>query len=198
MAFRSLTALPANAVRLAAGHNVLLSPALQSEGTCLEVIEGVARVYCPCEETEGMTIAFLQPGDQMRTDRLCSDGVCVEALTPLLFCSGAQASSSEEGFDSINEWTLQLLRLRHIGRAEDRLQGLLGLLVTRLGKRSGRWCVLPFRLSHERIGELIGVTRVTTTKLISRLRSERLVVVPDYESVLCVEPDFIASTPFAA
>lgn len=198
MALRSLTALPPNAVRLAVGHSVLLNPALQSEGTCLEVIQGMARVFCPCEETEGMTIAFLQPGDQLRTDRLCSEGVCVEALTPLVFCSGAQPHLAGEGFDPVNEWTLQLLRVRHIGRAEDRLQALLGLLVTRLGKRSGRWCVLPFRLSHERIAELIGVTRVTTTKLISRLRADRHVVVPESEPVLCFEPDFIASTPLAA
>ena len=37
------------------------------------------------------------------------------------------------GFDSVNEWTLQLLRIRHLGSAELRLHALLALLVNRLG-----------------------------------------------------------------
>ena len=32
-----------------------------------------------------MTLAFLQSGDRLRTDRMCSDGACVEALTALKF-----------------------------------------------------------------------------------------------------------------
>ena len=71
------------------GQSILIDPSARTEETCIEVLEGVARVYCPCEETEGMTLAFLQAGDQLRTDRLCSEGVCVEALTPLSFVSDA-------------------------------------------------------------------------------------------------------------
>ena len=99
------------------GQTVLLDPALRPAGSCIEVLEGMARVFCPCEETEGMTLAFLQPGDQLRTDRLCSEGVCVEALTPVVFSTDAEASSLV-GFDPVNEWTLQLLRIRHLGSAE--------------------------------------------------------------------------------
>jgi CRP-like cAMP-binding protein len=132
----------------------------------MEVIDGIARVFCPCEETEGMTIAFLQAGESLRTDRLCSEGVCVEAITPLLFRSLSNGQAGQ-GVDPVNEWTLQLLRIRHLGSAEQRLHALLGLLVNRMGKRCGDWCVLPFRLKHERIAELIGTTRVTATKLLS-------------------------------
>ena len=53
-------------------QTVLIDPAGRDQATVLEVIEGVCRVYCPCEETEGMTLAFLQSGDRLRTDRLCS------------------------------------------------------------------------------------------------------------------------------
>jgi hypothetical protein len=85
---------PGIPIQLQTGQSVLLDPGLRPTGACLEVLEGIARVYCPCEETEGMTIAFLQAGDQLRTDRLCSEGVCVEALTPLSFC---RHGLSEEG-----------------------------------------------------------------------------------------------------
>jgi CRP-like cAMP-binding protein len=197
MSFRFLPDAPLAAVRMPAGQTVLIDPALRPDGTCLEVIDGMARVYCPCEETEGMTLAFLQPGDQLRTDRLCSEGVCVEALTPLCFRSDAEPRQGH-GFDPVNEWTLQLLRIRHLGSAEQRLHALLGLLVRRLGRRCGVWCVLPFRLTHDRIGELIGTTRVTTTRLISRIRRDALLEVPSGEPGLRVAPDLVENAPLAA
>ena len=187
---------PIAKVQLSVGQTVLIDPSARSEGSCLEVIEGIARVYCPCEETEGMTLAFLQSGDQLRTDRLCSEGICVEALTPLCFNSDAE-TCRENGFDAVNEWTLQLLRIRHLGNAEQRLQALFALLVNRLGKRCGNWCQLPFRLTHERIGELIGSTRVTSTRLISRLRSADLLIAPSGESTLSLSPEFVEASPLS-
>ncbi len=183
-------------VQLAPGQSVLLDPSFRPSGACLEVLSGVARVYCPCEETEGMTIAFLQAGDQLRTDRLCSEGVCVEALTPLSFCRHAIAPEGA-GLDPVNEWTLQLLRIRHLGNAEKRLHALLALLVRRLGRRCGAWCDLPFRLTHERIAELIGTTRVTTTRLLSRIRNADLLLVPAGEPGLRLAPSLVEGAPLA-
>tara|TARA_Y100001968_G_scaffold333336_1_gene395564 strand:+ start:328 stop:921 length:594 start_codon:yes stop_codon:yes gene_type:complete len=197
MSFRSYTEAPQSAIRMATGQSVLIDPSSRTGDTCLEVLDGIARVYCPCEETEGMTLAFLQSGDQLRTDRLCSEGVCVEALTPLCFRSDAE-SSNNTGFDPVNEWTLQLLRIRHLGNAELRLQALFALLVNRLGRRCGDWCQLPFRLTHERIGELIGSTRVTSTRLISRLRSSEQLKAPSGEPTLSLSPEFIESSPLTA
>jgi hypothetical protein len=197
MGFRFLPDDPVAAVRVPVGQSVLIDSKLHASCRSIEVLEGVARVYCPCEETEGMTIAFLQPGDHLRTDRLCSEGVCVEALTPLCFRSQG-ASTDLQGFDAVNEWTLQLLRIRHLGSAEQRLHALLALLVNRLGRRCGEWCDLPFRLTHERIGELIGTTRVTTTRLISRFRSAQLLQVPSGASGLRLAPALVETAPLAA
>jgi CRP-like cAMP-binding protein len=197
MGFRFLPDAPASAVRMPAGQALLLDPALRPGGSCIEVLEGVARVYCPCEEIEGMTLAFLQAGDRLRTDRLCSEGVCVEALTPLCFRSDGVAPDGD-GFDPVNEWTLQLLRIRHLGSAEQRLHALLSLLVRRLGRRCGPWCDLPFHLTHERLGELIGATRVTTTRLISRIRQAQLMESPAGGGGLRLAPALVESAPLAA
>ncbi len=197
MGFRFLPDDPVAAVRVPTGQSVLIDSNLHAACSSIEVLEGVARVYCPCEETEGMTIAFLQSGDHLRTDRLCSEGVCVEALTPLCFRSHG-AAAELQGFDAVNEWTLQLLRIRHLGSAEQRLHALLALLVNRLGRRCGEWCDLPFRLTHERIGELIGTTRVTTTRLISRFRSAQLLEVPSGAAGLRLAPALIDTAPLAA
>jgi len=179
-----------------AGQAVLLDPRLRPSGTCVQVLEGMARVYCPCEDTEGMTIAFLQAGDQLRTDRLCSEGVCIEALTPLAFRTCPAAAGG--GADAVNEWTLQLLRIRHLGNAEQRLHALLALLVHRMGRRCGDWCHLPFRLTHERIGELIGTTRVTTTRLITRIRKAGLLESPSSEPGLRLAPALMENISLAA
>jgi hypothetical protein len=51
MTFRFLPADSLAAVRMPVGQTVLLNPALLPSGSCIEVLDGVARVYCPCEET---------------------------------------------------------------------------------------------------------------------------------------------------
>ena len=194
MSFRFLPDDPVASIKLRPGQTVMVDPSARRGGSCLEVLEGVARVYCPCEETEGMTLAFLQDGDQVRTDRLCSEGICVEALTPLSFRSDAEPQEGI-GFDSVNEWTLQLLRIRHLGSAELRLHALLALLVNRLGRRCGQWCDLPFRITHDRIGELIGSTRVTSTRLISKLRNSDQLDTPTGDNNLRLSAALIESAP---
>lgn len=181
-------------IQLAEGRTMFLDPAGQVYGTLLQVHQGVARVFCACPETDGMSLAFLQDGDNLRFDRLCSDGVCLEALTPVGF--RRLDESQVEAVDAVNEWTLQLLRIRHLVSAEQRLQALLSLLVHRIGRRTSAGCQLPFRLTHERIGELIGATRVTTSRIASRLRERGVVVQhggPRAGLTLC--PDWIEACP---
>ena len=72
---------------------------------------------------------------------------------------------------------------------------MFSILVNRLGRRCGKWCELPFRLTHERIGELIGSTRVTSTRLISKLRNSDLLVAPLGTQTVSVAPCFIESSP---
>ena len=175
-------------------QTVLLDPAGRDQATVLEVLEGVCRVYCPCEETEGMTLAFLQSGDRLRTDRMCSDGACVEALTALKFRRDS-VSTNEFGIDAVNEWTLQLLRVRHLGQAEQRLHALLALLVNRLGLRCSDAYQLPFRLTHDRFGELIGATRVTTTRLLSKWRQADMIAMSSGDVTMRIAPDLINSSP---
>ena len=73
-AYRFLPDAPVALMTMPRHQTVLIDPASAGQGSILEVHEGFCRVYCPCEETEGMTLAFLQAGDRLRTDRLCSEG----------------------------------------------------------------------------------------------------------------------------
>lgn len=195
-AYRFLPDDPVAPMAMPRLQTVLLDPAGRGQATVLEVMEGICRVYCPCEETEGMTLAFLQSGDRLRTDRLCSDGACVEALTALKFRRNA-VGSDELGMDAVNEWTLQLLRVRHLGQAEQRLHALLALLVNRLGLRCSDAFQLPFRLTHDRFGELIGATRVTTTRLLSKWRQAELLEMSGADLTMRFSPELIESSPLS-
>ena len=195
-AYRFLPDDPAAPMAMPRMQTVLLDPAARGQASVLEVMEGVCRVYCPCEETEGMTLAFLQSGDRLRTDRLCSDGACVEALTALR-CRRDAVGENEIGIDAVNEWTLQLLRIRHLGQAEQRLHALLALLVNRLGLRCSDSFQLPFRLTHDRFGELIGAPRVTTTRLMSKWRQSELVDFSGGNLSMSFSPELIESAPLS-
>ena len=81
-AYRFLPDNPIAPLSMPRSQTVLIDPAGRDQATVLEVIEGVCRVYCPCEETEGMTLAFLQSGDRLRTDRLCSDCLLYTSPSP--------------------------------------------------------------------------------------------------------------------
>jgi hypothetical protein len=184
-------------VRIASGQCLLLDTGRFGPSAAVEVVEGIGRLACSCEQGEAMTIAFLQSGDQWQRQRGGAQAVCLEALTPLLLRPLA-ACGERAGADPVQDWTLQLLRIRHLAKAEQRLHALLGLLVFRLGRRCGARCDLPFRLSHDRLAELIGTTRVTTTRLMSQFRLAQLLEVPRQGAWMRLAPELVDSAPLVA
>ena len=188
---------PPPLVRIASGQSLLLDTGRFGPSGAIEIVEGIGRLSCSCELGEAMTIAFLQAGDQWQCQRGCAQAVCLEALTPLVL-RPLQARSGTVGSDLVQDWTLQLLRIRHLAKAEQRLHALLGLLVLRLGRRCGAWCDLPFRLSHGRLAELIGTTRVTTTRLMSQFRLAQLLEVPRQGAWMRLAPALVDSAPLVS
>ncbi len=188
---------PAGAlVRIASGQSLWLDTGPFGPSAALEIVEGIGRLSCSCEQGDAMTIAFLQAGDQWQCQRGCIQAVCLEALTPLVL-RRLVAPVETVSSDPVQDWTLQLLRIRHLAKAEQRLHALLGLLVFRLGRRCGAWCDLPFRLSHDRLAELIGTTRVTTTRLMSQFRLAQLLEVPRQGAWMRLAPALVDSAPLA-
>ena len=185
---------PTSLVQIAPGQSLLLDTGRFGPSAAIGIVEGIGRLSCSCERGEAITIAFLQAGDQWQCQRGCADAVCLEALTPLVL-RPLHAQAETGGSDPVQDWTLQLLRIRHLAKAEQRLHALLGLLVLRLGRRCGAWCDLPFRLSHGRLAELIGATRVTTTRLMSQFRLAQLLEVPRQGAWMRLAPALVDSAP---
>lgn len=188
-------------LQLAAGRSLLLPDrSTAADSGVLAVLEGVARVaceaVCPGVDCGAFTVAFLQGGEQVTLQQLCAEGIVIEALTPVrLRLITASPEAALPPVDPVSDWTLQLLRLRHLPLAERRLQALLALLAERFGRRCAGGYALPFRLSHGRIAELIGTTRVTTTRLLSRLRQQQLLIDGEADAALVLSAAWIEAAP---
>ena len=55
---------PAALVRIGSGQSLLLDGGRLGSSAALEIVEGIGRLSCSCEQGEAITIAFLQAGDQ--------------------------------------------------------------------------------------------------------------------------------------
>ena len=162
-----------------AGHTMLLDEQLLQRTHCLSVEAGLVRVAISNPDQEALqaqlvTLGFLQAGDHLPLDLLRNSRLHLQALTPTQLI-GEGSTLPAVGANSLHDWTLDLLLIRHLSEAEQRIQALLQLLVERLGRRRGEWYELPVRLTHAELAELSGHTRVTVTRQLSRLREQGLI-----------------------
>ena len=162
-----------------AGHTMLLDDQLLERTHCLSVEAGLVRVGVSNPDQEALqanliTLAILQSGDHLPLDLQRSSRLHLQALTSTRLV-GETSAMPAAGANSLHDWTLDLLLIRHLGEAEQRIQALLQLLVERLGRRSGQWYELPVRLTHAELAELSGHTRVTVTRQLNRLREQGLI-----------------------
>ncbi len=162
-----------------AGHTMLLDETVLEHDSCLSISSGLVRVAISRPELEALvaptiTLGFLQTGDHLSLDLLRTVRLHVQALTPSLLESHG-SPIPPVGASSLQEWTVALLMIRHLGEAEQRLRALLRLLVRRLGRRGPGGYELPLRLTHADLAELSGQNRVTVTRQLSRWRELGLI-----------------------
>lgn len=176
---------PGRRLPIRAGTTVLLDETALHDGAalaqrgCLSISSGLVRVAISQPEQEVLqaatiTLGFLQTGDHLSLDLLRTVRLHVQALTPSLLESHG-SPIPPDGSSTLQEWTVALLMIRHLGEAEQRLRALLQLLVRRLGRRGPGGYELPLRLTHAELAELSGQNRVTVTRQLSRWRELGLI-----------------------
>jgi len=170
---------PPGRLRILEGHTLQLDAwmltALEPRGMgCLILREGLVRVtiHATTSEPPGaarITLGFLQRGDWLPLDLLRHEPLVLQALQTTLL-EPEIAAVPPAGVTSLHEWTVALLRIRHLSEAEQRIGGVLRLLVQRIGRRCSDWYEIPLRLTHAELAELSGHSRVTVTRQLSRWR----------------------------
>lgn len=166
------------------GHTLQLDARLLGElqrqhQRCLMLQEGLVRVAIHGQDPEQpeasrITLAFLRSGDWLPLDLLRHERLQLQALRPARLVALASDLPAGDA-SSLSDWTVALLRIRHLAEAEQRIGALLRLLVERLGRRCGGWYELPVRLTHAELAELTGHNRVTVTRQLSRWRAQGLI-----------------------
>lgn len=68
----------------------------------------------------------------------------------------------------------ELLRVRH-GQVQQRCLQFLDWLATKFGFRVEQGRLIPFRLTHQDVAEVLGTTRVTVTRLFQKLQQQRII-----------------------
>lgn len=159
------------------GITLLLDQRQLERYRCLTVTAGLLRVWAsPCagEALQGhpVTLAFLKAGDQLPLDQLRRTQLHLQALSSTQLVESRQALAADGS--SLHDWTLDMLLIRTLSDAEERIRALLHLLVARLGHRRGPWYELQLPLNHAELADLCGHTRVTVTRQFSRWRERGL------------------------
>jgi CRP-like cAMP-binding protein len=169
-----VTSLQDGEVTIAEGHTLLLDPEHQGMARCFVIEQGLLRVSLATTNNQPITLGFLQAGDQLSLDLQRRATMHLEAITSVQLCE-SNGDAPRPGQHNLNDWAVDLLLIRHLTTAEQRLTALLRLLAERIGRRQKDWYMLPLQLTHAQIADLIGHTRVTVTHHFSILRRARLI-----------------------
>jgi len=161
------------------GHTLLLDSSDMDAHRSLRLTSGLVRVGLSSAVAEPLdcrpiTLGFLQSGDSISLEVLRHSWLHLEALDATTLVDGGGLLPAD-GCSSLHDWTTAMLLIQHLGHAEHRLRALMQLMVDRLGRRCGAWYELPMHLSHERIAEIVGHSRVTVTKTLGHWRREGLI-----------------------
>jgi hypothetical protein len=162
---------------------------------CLTVTDGLVRVAASrfaedSLEAHPVTLGFLQAGDQLPLDLLRNKRLHLQALRPTQLVASLPSLPAADG-NSLHDWTLEMLLIRNLSDAEQRIGALLQLLVGRLGRRHGAWYELLLPLTHAELAELCGHTRVTVTRQFSRWRDQGLLKQEGRQHLLRLSPALV-------
>ena len=93
-----------------------------------------------------------------------------------------------EAFRYQHQRKLLLLSVLGQRRTIDRLLGFLTLLVQEYGQPHDHGLCLPWPITHSQIGSAIGSTRVTITRLMGRLRQQKILTIHG-DNQICLAVD---------
>jgi hypothetical protein len=144
----------------------------------LTVTSGLVRVAASRFEEDPLeahpiTLGFLQAGDQLPLDQPWRKRLHLQALADSQLVDRGPNLPEGDG-NSLYDWTLEMLWIRNLSDAEQRISALLQLLVKHFGQRRGAWYVLNLPMTHADLAELCGHTRVTVSRQFSRWRVQGL------------------------
>ncbi len=104
-------------INIAEGHTLLLDPEHQGGVRCFKIEQGLLKVSLSTTNNQSITLGFLQAGDQLPLEFQRRATMHLEAITPVQL-SECNVDAPQPGQHSLNDWTVDLLLIRHLTTAE--------------------------------------------------------------------------------
>jgi hypothetical protein len=151
---------------------------------------GVIRIAASqSKSAEDITLAFACKADIFKFRYPSDLEITIEAITDTTYFVESQNKTESDTSDAIMDWIIQLHIVRHEANLERRLMKFFELLMHRLGKRTSEGLLLEHTLPHARIAEIVGSTRSTVSRTISKLRKTQQIYIDELKNQMILPPD---------
>ncbi len=172
-------------IRLKAMQTLVLPQGTSQHWLKIDVQSGVLRLATLKSEAQiEATLALMSPAECGTFRQPRNYQLLIEAVTDVCVEIGQETQPNLDEEDFLSQWLFELYIIRHPSKADERLTALIKLLIERFGKRTTEGFRLEFLLSHHRIAEIIGTTRSTVSRAISRMRSQELIKIDETKNSL--------------
>lgn len=180
-------------MRLCRGDTMLVGTINNGSFARLVISEGVVRLSASFTQSlSDVTLAFSGPcqPEQLHLDPYRP--YLLEAITDVELRLSYESAAAEAD-DLITTWLLRFHLIRHHLAADRRINQLLCELTHQFGVRTAEGYRLPFLLPHARVAEVVGSTRSTVTRQLTRLRDDDYLQTEEPERRLMLSDSFYTS-----
>ena len=145
-------------------------------GILWQIEVGIVRTFTLAEDGTIISLGFWGVGDVIGQPLALIQPYQIECLTEVK----AIALKPDDCWDlhqvmlSHIHQMQELLRVRH-GLIQQRLLQFLDWLATKFGFRVEQGRLIPLRLTHQDVAEVLGTTRVTVTRLLQQLQQQGII-----------------------
>jgi CRP-like cAMP-binding protein len=158
--------------RFASGEKLITTPK-----ELLLILNGVVKTYTINEEGEIITFGYWTKDDLIGKSLSVVEPYFLECLTEVDVVTLSLSEWQKFSLAMIHH-SQRLQQLMYLVRKypiEDRFISTLNWLTVRFGYVVEQGKLIELRLTHQELAQLMGVTRVTVTKLINKLEKEGII-----------------------
>ena len=159
------------------------------EGILWQIEVGVVRTLTLAEDGTIIPLGFWGVGEVIGQPLACIQPYQIECLTEVK----AIALRLDEFWDlhqimlSHIHQMQELFRVRH-GLIQQRLLQFLDWLANKFGFRADQGRLIPLRLTHQDLADVLGTTRVTITKSLQQLQQQKIISLGKHQIILHDRP----------
>ena len=142
-----------------------------------QIETGVVRTLTWHENGNLINLGLWGPGDVVGRVLSKANPYQIECLTPVI-ATLLPAHSWSQATDALIlhiQRAGELIEILHCGQAEASLLRLFAWLAKRFGQEVEQGKLIDLRLTHQDIADLIGLTRVTVTRLLNDFEKQKII-----------------------